>query len=315
MEVASITQLFGALVKWRRFTAVVVVGGSLAFFILAFTLPKRYTANATILPSGGSGGYRNLGRALDLSDLGLDLGMNISPNSSFLFPTILRSRHVRDKLLSSRFGEEGSKELLSDILGTRGEEQSRRALDRIIRIDTDRKTGIIWIRATTGDPGLSAMIVNRMLSLLKEFGGEKRRTKAWLNYRFLRDEFESTKLALFEMEEELAAFERNHRDYATTTDPKVIMEHERLLHNLTLEHEIFIDLNKQLELADINLKREEPLVKVLDEASVPQIKSAPPRKIIFILGSTLSLLVGLVFPLVREVSVGDIIRRFLNDSP
>jgi uncharacterized protein involved in exopolysaccharide biosynthesis len=312
-ETISFTLLFQALVNRRRIIAALITGGLLLSILLAFTIPKSYTAYATLLPSGKAEGLGTFGNALSLMKIGLD--MEVPPNSSFLFPTIIKSRRIMEQILSSRFEVEGSEKSMADIIGKSGYEESLEALDKIIRVRTDKKTGIIRILATTRNPDLSSQIVNRTVCLLERFSGEKRRTKAWLDYQFILKELSEVEEDLFEAEEELTVFERNHRDIHTSTDPKVIMEHKRLICNLQLQHELYVDLTKQAELADIELKKETPLVKVLDEASPPQLKSGPRRKMIVLLGGAASLFIGITVALTSEVPVSVMLRRILGDPP
>ena len=311
IELVSFTTLFKAVVKRRRFAAAAVIGGSLLSLLLAFILPKNYTADATILPSGKTGPIGPFGSALELMDI--DLEPQVPSNSSLLFPAILNSRHIRNQLLSSNFNVEGQEKPLADILGKDDEEESLEALDRIIRISLDKRTGIIRIRSTTRSHNLSFQIVNKLVFLLEKFISEKRRTKAWFDHQFIREELNSVECELFEVEKKLIEFERNHRDCATSTDPKVIMEYQRLLRNLQLKHDIYIDLTKEVELADIELKKETPLVRILDTASVPRLKSGPRRKVIVILGGIASLFIGLVGPVLKEVSLSAILRTTFSD--
>ncbi len=305
-ELVSFTLLFKALVHGRRFIVSIIIGGSIVSLVLAFTLPKTYTSDASILPSGKTLPLGTLGSALNMMNIDADL--EIPPNSSYLFPTILSSRSLRCQLLATTYDDGSGKKRLDVILGTDSEEQALKKLDRIIDVGMEKRTGIISIRVTTRNAQLSAHIAGQLILLLEKFNREKRHLKDWQDYDFLVNKLKDIETELFAAEKTLMEFEMHHRDHITSTDPHVIMEHDRLLRDLRLQHEIYIDLMKQVELADIELKKETPLVKVLDAPAVPQVKSGPGRKAIALLGGTLSLLVGLAWPILREVSLIDILR-------
>ncbi|MBN1165446.1 MAG: hypothetical protein JXB45_12770 [Candidatus Krumholzibacteriota bacterium] len=309
-ELLSLTLLLQAVVKKRRAVLLIVLAGSILSLGTAFLLPRVYTAEATILPSGDMGPMGALSDALDL--VNLDMGMEISASSSFLFPTILESVLIRDQLLDSTVEYRGSRKTLSAILGQKSREKSREKLSRMVKVLMDKKTGIIRIRATSRRPELSYRIVDRLVRLLEEFNKDKRRIKAGLDYEFILEELKTTDQELLQAEESLTRFEKNNRDCFTTTNPGVRMEHERLLQNLRLQHEIYIELVKQVELADIERNKINPIVKLLDPPSVPTIKSGPPRKVIALAGGFTTLIIALLGPVLAQLSLSTIWSRIMS---
>ncbi|RKZ06322.1 hypothetical protein DRQ05_04965, partial [bacterium] len=267
-EKISVVTLIEALVRSRKLVAIIIGAGIALSFTLALTLPQRFTATATILPSGKGNLFGKLGSLIGLQNSSLT--DEIPQNSSLLFPTVLSSRYVRMQLLRSTFEYAGKKTTLSEILGKRDIDDALTALDALVGIGMDKKTGIIRIRVTTNDPDLSAAVANRLIDLLRDFNVQKKRKKAWYNYEFLSNKLSEASKELFAAESTLTAFEKRHRDYTESTDPSVVMEHEKLTRELELKENLFIDLTKEKELADIELKRQTPIVRVLDYASPPR---------------------------------------------
>ncbi len=310
-ERVSFTTLFKAVVGGRRIAAAVIIAGSALSLAAALLMPPVYTAEAVILPSGRNLSAPSLGGALGL--INIDWKLQGSPNSSFLFPAILESSVILDRLLDSPAEVGHSTEKIAKIIGAGDRDDSRKKLAGMIDIITDERTGIVRIRATTRIPDLSSTLANRMVSLLEEFNSGRRRLKASLDYDFLRDELEKTKKELLEAENDLAAFEKDNRDCFKSTSPRVRTEHDRLTRNMQLRLEIYIGLIKQAELADIERLKETPVVRVLDEASVPSIKSGPPRKLITLAGAGGSLLAGILIPLLMQIRLRSLIAGILSD--
>lgn len=310
-ERISFTLLFTALVRRRRLALGVLLSGCLLSLGLALLLPVRYTARATILPSGDRLAGGALGSALSM--MNLDLGGEVPPNSSFLFPTILSSRRLRDGLLETEFDSGGGRAALIELLGERETGRARDRLGGMIDIERSDKTGIVTVEATTADPVLSAAVAARAIELLAGYVEDGKRTGAWREYEFILAELERAGDSLRAAEERLTAFEGSHMDHRRSTDPLVTMEHERLSLGVELAADAYVDLVRRREIADIELRRETPLVRVLDEPVPPAMKSAPPRKLIVLVGGVFSLLGCVLLPLSMEIHPARILARIFGD--
>jgi uncharacterized protein involved in exopolysaccharide biosynthesis len=305
----SFTLLFSSLVKRRKLTLAIVGMGCVLSLLLALLLPKKYKAESIILPTGDSDSPQQLNSALSSMNININLG--VPTNSSFYFPTILNSRNIRVRLLESPFTQDGKTCTLEEILDCGNREKALEKLSTISQVSMNQKTGVITMEATTGNPELSALIVERNIKLLEDFLEEKHSTRAWSNYKPIQDEIARAETELFEVEEELARFEKNHRDYYKSNDPKVLMEHERLLNNLELKTEVYINLIKQSQLVHIQMERESPIVRVLDKAKVPILRCWPRRKSISLLGGIISLLAGILTPVIMEVTPAKMVKKLL----
>jgi len=156
-------------------------------------------------------------------------------------------------------------------------------------------------------------LASRLVELLKEFNLSGRRERTSLDLEFIAGELDSAGMDLRKAEENLARYEKINRHCFSTTDPGVIMEHERLARDLRLKQDIYVDLVRKRELADIERKRETPPVRLLDAPDLPLVKSGPPRKMIALAGGLLSLLAGLAVPIFGAVSPSSIIRYYFTD--
>ncbi len=310
-ENLSFTLLISSLIRRRRVTIAIIGGGCVLSILAALFLPVKFRADCTILPTGSMDSRQQLSSAL--STMNINLNLNVPTNSSFYFPVILNSRKIREKLLQSEFpgGEETA--TLEEILGGTNREETLNKLSGIFSASRDKKTGVVTLKAVTGNPELSAWIVERITSLLKEFLEDKHRHRTRVEQNLIREELVKAEQELYRAEEELAGFEKNHRNYYKSTNPRVLMEHQRLLNRLELKTEVYINLIKQYQLVNIRAERESPLVRILDRARVPTLKCWPSRKNISLLGGMISLMLGVLTPVMLEVSPSEIIKKLLAD--
>ncbi|MBN2070005.1 MAG: hypothetical protein JW814_01005 [Candidatus Krumholzibacteriota bacterium] len=307
----SFTLLAGAIIKKRYFAVLTAVIGSILSLAVAFLLPRTYTSESVILPSGQTGPLGALGSTLNMIDIGMNI--ELPANSSYLFPTILESTEIRKRILRSNITRSGTTAPVFRFIGSGRAGGGEKSLARITSIIHDKKTGILRVRVTTKDPELSFLIASQYPRVLEEFNDEKRKAKASFDCDFIDNELERAGRDLFLSEEVLSRFEKNNRHCFTTTNPEIRLEHDRLLRDLHVREDFLIDLVKKRELADIDRLRETAIVRILDRPNLPRIKSGPPRKMIAMAGGCISLLIGLIGPVLVEVSPASIIREYLRD--
>jgi uncharacterized protein involved in exopolysaccharide biosynthesis len=164
----------------RRFVAVVVVRGTVAFLLLAFLLPSRYESKTELMPpdssssamgtlaaltvgAGASGGM--LGSAADL------LGVH---TSGALFISILSSHTVEDRLID-RFD-------LRRVYWVKTYTAAREELETRSAISEEKKSGVLTIVVRDHDPRRAAAMaqayveeLNRMLADLNTSAAHRER--------------------------------------------------------------------------------------------------------------------------------------------
>jgi len=301
-------EVIRAFLKSRKTLYVMLTLGISISLAVAFILPRKYTATATILPSGDGNALGRLGSMVLGQASALTSGL--PPNSSLLYPTILSSRYILRRLARSNLISSDGETSLTEYLGAKNLDDAEKVLKKIIRVELDRKTMLIRIKVTTKDPILSACIANRLVELLRDFNNTKSSKLAKSELQYLKKKLNETKEELYLAENKLMEYEKRHIDYATTTDPVVIMEHNKLKRELELKENSFIDILKEIELKEIEIKRTSPVVNVLDSARAPTIKSAPRRKLIAIIGAFLTVFISMSYCILKEIPIQTLLQRF-----
>jgi uncharacterized protein involved in exopolysaccharide biosynthesis len=165
----------------RRFVARFTAQGVVLFILIAFLIPKRYTATVHLMPpsfnniselamslpgltsdsdsgSGSGGGSGGGGKGSGLMGLASQLlGLN---SSGQLFVGVLQSRTIEDDIIN-RFG-------LMKRDRTRYIEDARKNLEGVTEINVDDKTGILSIAVEDKDPKLAAAIADAYVENLNK---------------------------------------------------------------------------------------------------------------------------------------------------
>lgn len=187
----------------RRFISRAAVAGLLLGALLAFLLPKKFESTTQLMPpdAQSTSGLATLAAlsAKTGNGLGAFAGDLLGVKSSgALFVGILRSRTVEDRLIE-RFN-------LKKVYALHLEEDSRRKLSENTSIAEDRKSGIITITVTDGDPQRSAAIAQAHVEELDRLVADLSTSAARRERVFLEERLKAVKLDLDQAAQEFSQF-------------------------------------------------------------------------------------------------------------
>jgi len=269
--------------------------------IYSKTRPPQYTASAKFLPSKNPEMTSRMGTLIGTTGR-VESIENIV--TSAYYTELLKSspfleRIVKRKFLVKKKGEEVD---LISFYGNeieKGEEPLSRVINTVgkqLEASTQRTTTVITISYSTGEPELSASIVNAFLEELIKYNQDMKDNKARQNREFIENRLEENRELLKVAEESLAEFTAKNKKIAT---PDLQVELDRLKRTVKVQEEVFITLKKQLELAKIEEQEKTPVIQIIEKASVPLYKSNPKTKRNVMLAGFVSLFffIGLAFVL------------------
>jgi len=298
-----------ALPRWK-FLCLFALVCSVCAAVISIFIPNKYTAKTTILPASNEN--RAVGFASSVENApGLEMiGLNADKNaSSLLYPEILKSRTLAEEILTKKYSyNKGGRVTVTDLYGYFDQvnpDLAHRALEKITNISFEKRTGIVRLSVTTKSAELSAGIANYYVERLDEFNKHKRKSGAALKRQFIEQRIAENKQELAEAEETLKNFRQSNRHYLTTTDPRILMEHEQLLREVAVKTRVFQMLAEEFESAAIQEKKETPVVAALDTARPPSVKSGPPRVKIVALALLAGLVVSSLFVLFDRLYFSD----------
>lgn len=196
----------------RRFLIRQTFVGFMLFTVLAFLLPKEYTATTRLMPpdfntssalamaapalSGGSGASSGSGGSI----LGLAnqlLGLNTSGD---LFIGVLQSRTIEDEIIQ-RFD-------LMRLYSAGYPEDARKKLESLTGINQDSKTGILSLSVTDKDPKRAAAIAQAYIEDLNQVLSNENASAAHRERVFIQQR-------LTQVKQELDASAKNFSEFAS----------------------------------------------------------------------------------------------------
>ena len=269
--------------------------------IVSKIMTPVFTASAKFLPSKNPEMTSRMGTLIGTS--GRIEGFQDNVTSEY-YTELLKSspfleRIANKKFFSKKLGEEVALISYYEIEADNETEKLVIAIETIgdnLKLSTARTTKVVSLSYSSGEPELSAAIVNAFLEELIKYNQDIRDTKAKQNREFIEERLEENRKLLKKAEAELADFTAKNKKIVT---PDLEIELDRLKRNIKVQEEVYMMLKKQLELAKIEEQEKKPVIEILEKASAPLYKSSPKAKRNVILAGFVSLFLfsGLAFVL------------------
>ncbi len=288
----SLLEMTGRLLRYKKIIFAVMLLAIVITTIKVLFTPNTYRSYATLLPTGKVDKFAQLKQLA-----GWGGTVTGDENSSELFPVILQSQLIRDALLDKtyRFEHHGRQlsTTLSDYFGESNRDNLRLCLKNTTTIDKNRN-GVIELSATTIYPGLSQALVSEYVKQLEDYNRYKRRSQATENETYMARQIEITRTELAQSEDALEEFQLANSDWAFTTDPTILKELSRLKREVEAKSRALLYLMQEHEIAKQDINKDTPVVRILDEPTLPVLKTGPHRKIMVSLAAAVAFL-GTVF--------------------
>jgi uncharacterized protein involved in exopolysaccharide biosynthesis len=90
---------------------------------------------------------------------------------------------------------------------------------------------------------------------------------------------EERRRSLTEAEDSLSSYQSRNRSWAGSTDPVILKEVGRLRREVEIKVQTLAYLTQEFEAAKLDAQKDVPVVRILDYASLPTLKSGPHRTI------------------------------------
>lgn len=264
------------------------------------------TSTTFILKTKGSSGGGSLSQLASLA--GINMGSNNNIDPSDYLDKIVQDKEFISKLYEKKWFFKGDSLSLEQVFEIKPDttipnfeyvffmekiETIRKG--KVLSINKDAKTGILTLTSNAPDPQLAYDLNLFTINYISNYIRNSLKTQAKEKRIFIEERIKETKEELTKAENALVEFkERNLASIA----PKVALEEGRLMRNVTMNQEIYIQFQKQYELTRIEELDDQALVQVVKSADVPIMNSKPKRKMIVIFTFILGLFSGVVFHLI-----------------
>ena len=263
--------------------------------VVFFIMSLKYTAEVSVLPSASISNQGIGGKLGSIASLaGINLGSSSTRNPD-MYRGILFSRKLLEEVIYHKYefkkGDEEFKGNLIDFFeldGETKEEKVQKALkkmnDEVLVVNIDPDNLLMFVSITTENPVLSAQIANLMIEILDRIVIHQLQIEFKEQDDYLHNRISEFNDSLKISETDLKNFLERNPD---PTLPDFQIRQLRLRRKIELQTAVYVELNKQLEILNVqNFVNLSP-IKILDEAYPPYRKSRPKR--IFVLITLLAL--------------------------
>ncbi len=141
----------------------------------------------------------------------------------------------------------------------------------------DKKTGVISISVKMPDPNVAGFVANQTLEYLKEYVVDYRLEKLKTYEKFLNEKTAEAKRRYENARYNLSNFRDRNKNLFLLV-PKT--QEEELKYEYDLAFGLYLEVSKKLEQTRIQAQNETPVLKMLEPAKIPLLKSEPRRTII-----------------------------------
>ncbi|MCP2501634.1 MAG: Wzz/FepE/Etk N-terminal domain-containing protein [Deltaproteobacteria bacterium] len=216
-EEIDLTELFRALSRrWRLILGITAASAAVAM-VVSLLLPVYYKAETSILPpqdKGSNLAAQVMGQAGGL--IALAGGAAGVKSQGELFVAMTKSRTVLDRMVD-RFD-------LMKLYQGKYREDARMNLVGSIKVQEDRKSGIISLTVEDRDPKRAADMANAFVEELKSLAGGLAISEAGQQRMFFEDQIRQTKESLARAEEELKGFQQRTGMFQVDAQARAIIE-------------------------------------------------------------------------------------------
>jgi tyrosine-protein kinase Etk/Wzc len=195
----SVLDFLIVILKHKRFISIITMSAVVLTAAISFLIPPTYRAQTRILPpqEGGTGMAAQFLMQLGAPGLlGGALGVK-TPNDLYL--GLLQSRAVLDRVIE-RFN-------LLKVYDVKYHEDARRKLLDALKLQDDKKSGIITIGVEDRVPERSAEMANALVEELKKLKEGIAVTEASQRRLFFEDQMKAAKGELIAAEESMTSFQ------------------------------------------------------------------------------------------------------------
>ena len=295
--------------KWKFFWINLSIA-VLTLVLLFFVVSPFYESTVTILPDYGNKNT-NLSQ---LSDLAAMAGVKVGEGApTEIYQVLVTSESVLGPVIYKKYSTKEYKDSVNLIqyfdikpdnsLSPKLQQRKmfikayKKLCEGHLTTDLDRITKVLNVGVTMPESDLSALVANNIVESLDNYVRTKRKSYASEQRFYIEKRLLQVKDSLTNAENKLKNFREENRLVAS---PALLLEQGRLLRNVDIMQAVYIELNKQLEIAKIDEIKETPVLNVKELAKDPIIKAGPKRGITFVVVMFISVLLSGLFFMFRD---------------
>ena len=283
----DLIQVFLKIWRFRRFIILFTAGVIILAIVYALLAQPQYEATVKLYKESSED---QSGRLQSLASQ-FGFGGAVSGGTQFSIDDLLSSRNINKRIIYKEWNTEQFDKPVNliefwEIEAETEEEKFVNAMERLkdrISTSINEETTLITIKVLMEDAQLAADIGNYITGIISDYVQQDRQTNTRQNLKYIEKRLDTVERELKNAEEALKRFRERNR--VITESPALQMEMGRLQRKVTIKQEVYLTLQKEREMAEIDLVKETPVINVLDEAVKPEERAKPKRKLIVIVAT------------------------------
>lgn len=289
---------------WRRI-GMVAAGCTLLALLVAFLLPRKYSAIASFVPQRSE--LARSGLASIAAQFGVNLPMGDAGESPAFYAQLLQSRTLLRFVVNQRYPvpkTTADSATLVDLWRVKGdtpgirEEKAIERLSKVLSVRPDNELNLVSFTVRTRDARLSAALAGTLVDELNRFNVERRQSRAASERKFTEQRSADAREELRNAESSLETFLERNRRY--TDSPALVATYNRLQRELGFRQQVYTSLAQAHERARIEEVQDTPVITVVESPVEPA--RPDPRGILRFasVGLLFGILLGLGAALIEE---------------
>ena len=163
---------------------------------------------------------------------------------------------------------------------TKDEAEVSEILTENISIDINDKENFIVIKSTSPEPLLSAQLTEKVTELLQKYITKIKIAKAQENLVFLKERMKEKEINFKKVQQKLAKFSDRNKNVVSVISS---MKQQNLQSEYSLAFGVYSELAKQIEQAEIQVKKDTPILTTVQPVQIPDEKSSPKRLLVLLI--------------------------------
>ena len=191
------------------------------------------------------------------------------------------------------------------------QEDVRKLISEQVTLEVNSKEGYLTLTSRMPEARLSAEVAYQARELLQKYITRLKIEKATDQLNFIQARYNEKKKEFEKAQMNLAWFRDRNRNVATSIGRT---EEERLQSEFTIAFNVYSELAKQLEQAQIQVKEDTPVLSVLAPATVPAEKSKPKNAQILLIWIFIGAVIGVGIVFGKDF-LGTIKKKWNEETP
>lgn len=235
-------------------------------------LPNKYTGSTKILVRETSSGSSVSSSLASLAALGgVNLGSSKDASNSVLLETLASTNSFKDDIVNKFNLVERYK------IEKKEKYNSRKKLDKALSVSMAKDDPVLTVSFTDIDPAFAKEVAEYASELLIKMFYDVSVDDNTINLKNYREAMDASFAKIVQYQKDIQELEQSVSNSYASSIPSIMFDVQMKKMELEAEQTIYANFRGQHELLSIQMENEPTMLKIIQEAEVPEEKSGPSR--------------------------------------